>query len=472
MIPVIVMSLPLMAAAIVLLRLLHGVREWPARAVLLAMLAAGIAGLAYSVFAGGRTPAPEPPEHAGHAMAPTAVGPRSVTLSPYARELAEIAVAPARRQFVDVEVRMVGKVRYDERRLAYVTAWIGGRIDRLFVAFTGDTVEKDKEMVWIYSPPLRTAQEELIQAVRTVERLSESGLPIVKETADRTVKSARDRLRLWGLTARQIDEIARSKVPTDHISIHAPITGTVIERNGWVGMWVDQGTRIYTIADLSVVWVMLDAYESDLPWIRYGQEAEAVPKTSPGEKCEGKVAFIDPFLNDRTRTANVRLNADNPKGRLKPDVFVNGIVRSRVAAGGKIVDPRLAGKWMCPRDPEVMADDSGTCPGCGIELVKTAEFGFVAPQEAEPPLVVPVSAPLITGKRALVYVQLKEGEYEGREVVLGPRAGEFYIVEHGLDEGELVVVRGNFTIDSALQLMGKPSMMNPKGGAAPMRHGH
>ena len=236
-------------------------------------------------------------------------------------------------------------------------------------------------------------------------------------------------------------------------------------------MYLDTGTMIYTVADLSKVWVKLDAYESDLVWVRYGQEVEITTEAYPGEIFKDKITFIDPILNEKTRTVKLRVNVDNTDGKLKPQMFVKAIVSSMVAAGGKVMAPEMAGKWICPMHPDVVKETSGSCDICGMDLVTTESLGYVkadTPQQAA--LVIPVSAALITGKRAVVYVQLPKTEkptYEGREVMLGPRAGDYYIVESGLTEGELVVTKGNFKIDSALQIQAKPSMMNPQGEKAP-----
>jgi Cu(I)/Ag(I) efflux system membrane fusion protein len=228
-------------------------------------------------------------------------------------------------------------------------------------------------------------------------------------------------------------------------------------------MYVNEGTRIYTIADLSKLWVKLDAYESDLSWIRYGQDVEFSTVAYPGEVFKGKVSFRDPVLNARTRTVKVRVNVDNPDGKLKPEMFVRAVLRARVAQGGAVMDPDLAGKWICPMHPSVVETQPGDCNICQMDLVTTESLYTAAGESSEPPLVIPATAPLITGKRAVVYVQVPGAEkptFEGREVVLGPRAGNYYLVKEGLDEGEIVVTKGNFKIDSALQIQAKPSMMS------------
>ena len=160
----------------------------------------------------------------------------------------------------------------------------------------------------------------------------------------------------------------------------------------------------------------------------------------------------------------VRVNVENKNGKLKPEMFVRAVVRPRVAAGGKVMDPALAGKWICRMHPEVIKDAPGNCDLCEMPLLEPEKLGYVTAEAGEAPLVIPASAPLITGKRTIVYVEKEPGLYEGREIERGPRAGDYYIVSSGLSEGEKVVTNGNFKIDSALQLLAKPSMMSPKGG--------
>lgn len=398
----------------------------------------------------------------------------TLTLSPAAQRLAEIRVAPVVRKFVQAEIRMVGKVDFDETRMAYITAWIPGRLDRLYADFTGMTVNAGDHLAEFYSPELYSAQAELIQAIRSVKELADSDIVNLRSGAQATVDAVRERLRLWGMTAQQIEDIERRGKPSDHMTFFAPLGGIIIHKDAFEGMYVQTGTRIYTIADLSKLWIKLDAYESDLVWLRYGQSVEIVAEAYPGEVFHARIAFIAPVLNPRTRTVKVRLNVDNAEGRLKPEMLVRATVRSTVAAGGRIVDISLAGKWMCSMHPEVVREEPGECELCGMKLKRTEELGYVPldASQQEAPLVIPASAPLITGKRAVVYVAVPDhpGTYQGREVVLGPRAGDFYLVRRGLREGESVVVHGNFKLDSAMQLRAKPSMMNPGGGVAAPEH--
>ncbi|MBW8036015.1 MAG: efflux RND transporter periplasmic adaptor subunit [Planctomycetes bacterium] len=389
-----------------------------------------------------------------------------LTVSESAKKLMDIEVAPVERKFVDAVVRMTGKVDFDETNLAYITAWVPGRLDKLYVDYTGVSVNKGDHMVKLYSPELIGAQEELLQALEAVKNIQETELGIMREMTESTVKSVREKLRLWGVTPEQIAEIEKSGKVSDHMTIYAPTSGIVIHKNAQEGMYVQTGTKIYTIADLSKIWVKLDAYESDLQWLRYGQEMEFTTIAYPGQIFKGTISFIDPILNDRTRTVKIRVNVQNPDGKLKPGMFVKAIVRSQVAGGGRIMDAGLAGKWICPMHPEIIKEASGQCDTCQMPLVQTEDLGYISddPSLTEKPLVIPVTAALVTGSRAIVYVQLPNTEkpiYEGREIALGPRAGDYYLVRSGLSEGELVVVKGNFKIDSSLQIMAKPSMMTP-----------
>ncbi|HUW62646.1 MAG TPA: efflux RND transporter periplasmic adaptor subunit [Candidatus Bathyarchaeia archaeon] len=386
-----------------------------------------------------------------------------------AKALMNIQTTPVVRRAASKEVRMTGKVDYDEKRLSYISSYIPGRIERLYVDYTGIQVNKGDHMVSIYSPELIQAREELRRAARTVAEVRPGPPDALRNSAQAILAASRQRLERWGLTPEQIRQAEQGGPEADSITIYAPTGGTVIERNGTEGMYVETGTPIYTLADLSTVWVKLDAYESDLPWLRYGQKVEFTAEALPGVTYEGRIAFIEPYLDQATRTIKVRLNVSNRDGKLKPDMFVRSIVRPLLAKGGKIVDPDLAGKWISPMHPEIVKDGPGKCDVCGMDLVPAESLGFVAKADEtlEEVLVIPASAALVTGTRAVVYVEVPGAEaptYEGREILLGPRADSYYVVRSGLQEGERVVTNGNFKIDSALQIMARPSMMSPEAG--------
>ncbi len=335
----------------------------------------------------------------------------------------------------------------------------------MFVDFTGVEVKKGDHMVQIYSEELYTAQEELLAVSKRDTPKSSSRFIEPIDLAG----SAREKLRLLGLTPEQIQTIEQRGTSSETVTIYSPVGGVVVKKMKQEGDRVQTGDRIYTVADLSQLWVQMDAYESDLAWLRYGQDVEFTTEAYPGEVFRGRIAFIDPVLNQDTRTVKVRVNVPNEDGRLKPEMFVRAIVKSDIAAGGRVLDASLAGKWISPMHPEIVKDQPGECDVCGMPLVRAETLGYVTaePSTTAKPLVVPVSAVLLTGTRAIVYVQIPEADrptYEGREIVIGPRAGDFYLVKAGLKEGDLVVTNGNFKLDSALQISAKPSMMTPQGG--------
>ncbi|QEG01509.1 Cation efflux system protein CusB precursor [Stieleria maiorica] len=403
----------------------------------------------------------------------SASGIRTVSISSDVKKLMNVQTVPVAHRYVTANVRMVGKIEYDRTRLAHITAWVAGRLDRLFVEFEGVEVNKGDHMAYIYSEELYTAQEELVAAQQSKADRPASRFVEPLNLAE----SAREKLRLLGITEKQIREIEQRGKPSTHLTIYSPAAGIVVKKHREEGDRVRTGDRIYTVADLDHLWVQMDAYESDLPWLRYGQDVEFTTEAYPGEVFHGRIAFIDPVLNEATRTVKVRVNVSNEDGRLKPEMFVRAIVKSKIAAGGRVLDSSLAGKWISPMHPEIVKDGPGDCDVCGMPLVRAETLGYVTaePSDTAKPLVIPVSAALLTGTRAIVYVQVPDAEeptYEGREIVLGPRAGDYYLVKAGLKKGELVVTNGNFKLDSALQISAKPSMMTPEGGGGGGGHDH
>ena len=384
------------------------------------------------------------------------VSPRSVALM-------QLEVLPAERRAVEVPVRLFGRLDQDETRLRTIAAWVPGRLERLYVDFTGDSVRQGQPMVELYSPKLIAAQEELLQALKAERELSERGTGVVLQTTRLTVEASRDRLRLLGLGEAQIEALERRGRVEERVTIPAPVSGVVIERLASQGDYVDTGAPVYRLADLSKLWAQLEVYESDLPWLRLGQDVTFTTQSIPGAEFEGKVAFIDPTLDLRTRTARVRVEIPNPDGELKPGMFVRGVAgKSDVPAA---VEPHHAHAHENAHDHEhdhAHGDDHNHDQDHDHE------------HRADEPVLIPASAPLITGRRAVVYVQVPDAErptFVPRNVVLGPRAGDWYPVKEGLEEGELVVTRGAFKIDSELQIRGQPSMMQPEGGPPPV-HDH
>jgi len=319
-------------------------------------------------------------------------------LSDGAAALMEIRTYPVERRPLEMELRLFGKIGFDESRLFDVVARTEGYVEGLTANTPWQPVEKGERLAELYSPSTAAALREML-AVR-------GGAGVLN--------SARARLLRMGVAEEQIEEVLQTGEVPRTFRIVSPASGFVVPPVLREGESLREGDRLVRIADLSQVWVNLEAYERDLPHLR---ENTAVTFTvaSYGERTfEGRVVFIDPVLNESSRTIRLRAEAENSEGLLKPGMFVNAQIRV---------------------------------------------------PHAENRLVIPVSAPLITGKRALVYVRDPAAErptFEARQVLLGPRAGEVYVVEEGLDEGDLVVVNGQFKIDSELQIRGRPSMMSAK----------
>ena len=343
--------------------------------------------------------------------------PNEITLSERAKTLARIRTTRVERHGrVGAERRLLGRVAYDETNLATVTAWIGGRIDNLRVEATGERVRRGQPIATLYSPEVYAAHQDLLQAKRQIDRLSQ-GSETARSAAQAAYRAARQRLALLGVPEAELERMERADSPWRQIAIRSPFSGTVTERLASEGQYVQTGTPLYRIADLSELWVQLDAYESDLPLLRVGQTVHLDVRALPGEDLTGEVSFIDPVVDPRTRTARVRVAIDNPDGRLRPGMFAEAHVQD-------------------------------------AEIEET---------EGEmPPLVIPDSAPLFTGRRSVVYVEKPNAEaptYEARVVRLGPRMGDLYPVVAGLLEGERVVTHGAFTLDADLQIRGGISMM-------------
>ncbi|MCF7809247.1 MAG: efflux RND transporter periplasmic adaptor subunit [Candidatus Marinimicrobia bacterium] len=413
-------------------------------------------------------------------LIPLESGPQDISevqlqLSEAAIALAEISTTLVKRAPAEREVRLSGKLAYDETKIRRMSAWMPGRLDRLFVDYTGTSVQKGEHLFEIYSPELYGAQEELIQASDQLRRMG-SANNVSRRTFEATLAAAREKLKLLGLNAKQIRSIESKGSASATQTVYSPISGVVLEKSALEGGYVNTGTPIYTIADLNQLWVILDAYESDLTWLNYGQKVVFEAEAHPGREFESIISFIDPTLDERTRTVRVRANIKNDDGLLKPGMFVRAKVRSTLDAQGQVISSELAGKWVGPMHPEIIRDQAGNCDICGMPLVPAESLGFVRgdPDKSQP-LLIPVSAVLITGPRAIVYVQvpnMKEPTFELREVKLGPRTTDHYIVLEGLEAGERVVVNGSFKIDSAMQIAAKPSMMMPQGGQGSRGHEH
>lgn len=338
---------------------------------------------------------------------------RRVSLSPDAIKLAEIRTAEVNRGATTDELRLLGRLEYDETAVRTITSWVGGRIDRLYVSAVGARVGAGQAIAEVYSPEVYAAHQDLILARKQTRKMKDA-LPVARSAADAALEAARQRLRLLGIKDDTLEGMEKAEAPAQSIQIRSPFGGTVLEQMINQGAYVATGTPLFRIAALGRIWVQLDAYETDLPRIRLKDVVTIQVASFPGEEFEGKVTFIDPVLDPQSRTAQVRIEVPNKKGRLRPGMFAEAVIH-----------------------------------------VPEGEY-------PESPLVVPESAVLFTGERSVVFVQVVGAEkptYEAREVQVGPRAGNVYPVVTGLESGERVVIQGAFALDAELQIQGGNSMM-------------
>lgn len=341
-----------------------------------------------------------PQQNIPAAVQESAGEPAPVQLSQDEINAAGVQTAEVRRGILRTDVDAFGRVEQPETQLAAISARVGGRIDRLHVQFVGQRVRRGQAVADIYSPEVSATVEEYWLALENKEHLRVSGNEEVVQQAAGLVEASRRRLELWGVSAAQIETLPASG-STPHITMYSPSSGTVVERKVTQGQYVSAGETLFTVADLSTVWVKCDVYESQLPEIRAGQAVELASESVPGEIIRGRVEFIEPSANPQTRTVPVHVHVSNPGMRLLPGMFV----RARFISFGK-------------RDS----------------------------------LLVPRSAVLDTGTRRMVYVSKANGVFEGRTVELGSPSEDSYPVLKGLEEGERVVTSGNFLIDSQTRL--------------------
>jgi len=555
----------------------------------------------------------------------------TIELSERARKLAQVKTDIIGFKSLTKDIYTVGLIEYDERLKAMVSAWIPGRIDKLFVDFTGTQVVKGESVVWIYSPDLVSTQEEYLLALETLEKVTESPFDEVVNGAKSLIEASKRRLLWWGVTEKQIEELTKNKKIKQHTVIYAPIGGIVIEKKALEGQYVMQGEMIYTVADLSNIWMKANIYEYEMAWIKIGQEVEVTTPTYPGEAFIGRVSFIEPFLDEKTRSVKIRCDIPNHQLKLKPSMYVNARIRIPVEELEKQGEIYVSGlDYICPNHPEIKSSRPGMCPEdnipfvkkpptqteliatgdvtlqqgaigfesvkaetlyecpmecyasktdgdcpiCGMHLekkelpveVSSEKLTCICPQEWNPTtapkscpmcgmmlqksititlptgekkqkfvymcpmacmtsdkpgecpeckrqmgrwevredlgikvkkiehkkrsvyacpmhpevtsdkpadcnkcgmhlekttqvLAIPATAVLDTGIRKIVYIDKGNGQYVGKEVTLGPKAGDYYPVLKGLEEGDKVVTSANFLIDSQSQLTGGASAL-------------
>lgn len=318
------------------------------------------------------------------------------TVSPERQQMIGVKTEPVEMRLMDKTIRTVGRVTLDETKTEQIHTKFSGWIDKLYVDYTLEHVRKGEPLFSIYSPELVSTQQEYLLALRSKEALSGSEFSDISGGANSLLAATEKRLRLWDISGSQIKELAETGKVKDSLVIYSPVSGVVTEKNVFENMYVEPGTNLYTIADHSDVWVEVDIYENEIPLVKAGTEAVMTLRSFPGEEFRGVVTFIPPHLDMKTRTVKARLEFPNPDMKLLPEMYAD--VSIDIPLGEK--------------------------------------------------LAIPESAVLRTGTEDLVFVDKGEGNMEIRKVALGQKAGGYYEVLKGLSEGDKVVSRANFLIDS------------------------
>ena len=341
-------------------------------------------------------------------------GPGEFNMTETAMKLANIQTSTVKKEKPEKEILLTGKVKMDERLINTQAVHFPGRIEELYLNFKGEYVNKGQTIASVYSPELIAAQEELFEALKT------------KESNPKLVEAAKSKLRQWKLTESQIQHIIENGEVKEELDVKSNTSGIVHKKLVNEGDYVKKGAMLYHIARIDKVWVMFDAYQEDLQFIEKGDKIDFTVSSIPGKTFESKVTFIDPVMNSKSRVAEVRTEARNRDGKLKPGMFAEGTLKSDNVS-------------------------------------------------SEKELVVPKSSVMWTGRRSVVYVKQPDREqptYRMREVTLGANLGDQYIIIEGLELDEEIVTYGTFAVDAAAQLGGKPSMMNPEGGETSTGHDH
>lgn len=390
--------------------------------------------------------------------------PNSLVLSQGETIAARVETTPVVRYAPTSTLRLFGKVRMDETTVERISAYFPGRIQTLYANFSGARVNAGDHLAQMYSPELLAGFEDLRQSAISVEQASTMS-DIVRQSSLETLQAARDRLRLFGIEQSLVEQIEREGYNDDTFTIDAPRGGTITHIASHEGEYVQTGQPILTIADLTHLWVDLQAYESQIAQIRWGQTVRFSVESHPGELFDGRVSFIDPVIDPQTRTAAVRVAVENPVCTLKPGMFASATIAVTLDGSGGVSSTELLGRWVCPMHPTEFQDRPGSCSICGMDLVPIESMidTSTAHATARAPLIVPASAVLFTGIRSIVYLQSDDENglrYTPTEITLGQRADDVYIVLNGLKENDRVVTRGAFRIDSAMQIAAKPSMMS------------
>ncbi len=381
----------------------------------------------------------------------------SVTIESAARRLVGIQTAMSKIGEVNRTIRTIGSIDFDESRLSTISAYVDGRLEKMYANYVGVEVNEGDDLALIYSPQLYSAQTEFTTSLNRDGQLGR-----IQLSGGNLNEIARENLAELGMTQEQIDQLAKSGKPMSRIRIKSPQSGTVIEKSAVEGDYVKTGHTLYRVADLSSVWLMLDLFPDDASAVRFGHQVEAEVQSMPGEVFTGRVAFIDRTVNPITRTVRVRVEIMNFDGKLRPGDYATARVTVPAIPLDEVYDPALANKYISPMHPQVIRDEAGQCPLCDMDLVPTSLLGFAAdPLPMQQVVTVPRDAVLHAGENSVIYVETEPGRFEIRRVTVGPMNRTEAVIVEGLSAGETVATGGNFLIDSQMQLAGNPSLMDP-----------
>lgn len=393
----------------------------------------------------------------------------SLKLSDYALAMASVETTEVKYQEISSDIKTYGDIHFDPQSYATVTARVDGYAEKIFANISGTNINAGDHLLEIYSPDILVAEQELLIALQ-----SGKDSPLVT--------SSKLKLLRWGFSEKQINDVIETKKIVDVVTLYSPITGTIIEKNIIENSAFKMGDALYKIVNLDTVWAHLDIYERDLALIRKGQKVEIYVEAYPGEVFTGTVSYSEPEINEMTRTLHLPVQIDNKSHKLKMGMYVSAVIKVTLDSSGHAIEPNIEGKYTCPMHPQIIKEKSGNCPVCGMPLVKVAskdnsnsakEKDEISKNEKSlnSILSIPASAVLDSGTRRIVYIDKGASTFESRDVILGPRGGDYYPVIKGLNLGERVVTRGGFFIDSQFQIMGSPSLYYSGGAQASSKQG-
>ena len=388
----------------------------------------------------------------------------SIKIPKATRRLAGIETEKVDETVAFQKLRAVGFIDFDEGRVSTIAAYVDGRIEKLYANYTGVKVKKDEHLAEFYSPELYSAQVEYIQAGDSLSKMQGAQLENTLSTQRSLLLNAERKLKELGMSKTQIRMLKKTRKAKSRLILDSPTSGTVIEKNVMEGTYVNSGQIIYKVADLSSVWLLLDMFPEETTYLKYGLKVTANIRSAPDRHFEGRVSFISPVIDRKTRTVRVRVEIPNSKGILRPGDFADASILVPVGNNGvgtKTYDKNLAGKYIAPMHPQEISDKPGKCPICGMEMIPAAEFGYSENiQDLEKVITVPRNAILSVGEGHVVFVENEPDRFVLREIVMGPIVeGNRVVVIKGLKIGDTVASSGVFLIDSQMQLSGKTSLI-------------